>query len=174
MDNRTRSISAVFVLTGAVGLVMSTTDRRAPRCAAARTPVGRMIRVELASDAATRARGLSDRDALGADGLLLEWRDAGRHPVWMQGMRFNLDLVWLDAADRVTGVVGAVPPCDRTPCPLIESPSSTPTRAVLELAAGRAHTLGLVPGAVLTRLDVPAPCISILSANPHAAEGGIR
>ena len=174
MDKRKRSIAAVLVLTGSVGLVMSTTKDAAPRCGAVQTPSGRSLRVELASDAAARARGLSDRDALAVDGLLLEWPDAGRHPVWMAGMRFSVDLVWLDAQNRVTGVVVQVPLCVDTPCPLVEPSSQAPARAVLEVAAGRAADLGLVPDASVTRLDARVPCVtpqSPFSVNSRA-EGG--
>ena len=177
MDKRTRAIAAVFVLTGAAGLVMSTTKGTAPRCGVVQTPTGRSLRVELASDGATRARGLSDRDALAVDGLLLEWPDAGRRPVWMAGMRFSVDLGWLDAQDRVTGVVAHVPLCAGTSCPLVEPASPAPTRAVLEVAAGRAEDLGLVPGASVTHPEALVPCVTPPSPSPLSAhsraEGGL-
>ena len=59
------------------------------------TPRGRIV-VELADTAATRSTGLSDHDALsGIDGMLLTWDAPGTHPIWMAGMRFPLDLLWV-------------------------------------------------------------------------------
>lgn len=176
MDKRKQLIAVVLVLAGAAGLVMSATFDAAPRCGTVQSPSGASIRVELASDAASRARGLSGREALTVGGLLLEWPDAGRHPVWMAGMQFGLDLVWLDAQDRVTGVVTYATPCTETPCPLLEPVSAVPTRAVLEIAAGTAAPLGLVPGALLTRLEARTPCVP--PPSPFSAisrvEGGLR
>lgn len=175
MNKRTRSIPAVLVVSGTLALVMSDSDTAAPRCAVLRAPSGQSLRVELARDPATRARGLSDRAALETDGLLLEWPDAGRHPVWMAGMQFSLDLIWLDDADRVTGVVAHVPLCQGPPCPLVEPASAKSTRSVLEVVAGRASDLKLVPGAALSRVEATVPCVP--EASPFTAnsslEGGL-
>jgi uncharacterized protein len=112
------------------------------------TPGGRIL-VEVANKPAARAAGLSDRDALnGVDGLLLKWDTPGRHPI-RAGMRFSLDLVWIDAAGRITAVLPNVPPCRLEPCPLYEPDGSERSLAVLEPSAGEAAHRGLTVGAIV-------------------------
>ncbi len=107
------------------------------------------LQVALADTAEHRAAGLSNRDAITHDGMLLQWDAPGRHPIWMSEMRFALDLVWLDAEGRVLSVLPNVPPCTSTPCPLYEPAGSEASMAVLELPAGKAAIHGLVAGAVI-------------------------
>ena len=108
------------------------------------------LRLALADTADTRAVGLSNRDTMPYDGLLLQWDVPGRHPIWMSGMRFPLDLVWVDGAGEVVAVLADVPPCTPAPCPLYEPAGSEKSTAVLELPAGRAATYGLTVGAVIS------------------------
>lgn len=68
------------------------------------------------------------------------------------GMRFPLDLLFLDREHRVLHVAAAV-----RPWRVAFAPSGT--AAVLELAAGGAAARGLVPGSVL-----PLPASNILSS----------
>jgi uncharacterized membrane protein (UPF0127 family) len=89
-------------------------------------------------DPAERSKGLSPRDNLPADGLLLQWDVPGRHPIWMAGMRFPLDLVWLQSDGRVAAVLINVPICSSPPCPLYEPAGTNQAIAVLQLAAGGA------------------------------------
>jgi uncharacterized protein len=115
-------------------------------------PRGRLL-VEVADTPATRARGLSGRERLELDGLLLEWPAAGRHPIWMADMRFSLDLVWLDASGAVLAVARRVPPCTRSSCPLYEPAGTERSVAVLEVPAGDADHRGLDVGARVRRLS---------------------
>jgi uncharacterized membrane protein (UPF0127 family) len=115
-------------------------------------PRGR-LRVEVANTPATRARGLSGRERLELNGLLLEWPAASRHPIWMAGMRFSLDLVWLDAYGAVLAVAPRVPPCARSPCQLYEPAGTERSVAVLELLAGDADNHGLDVGVRVRRLS---------------------
>jgi uncharacterized protein len=88
------------------------------------TPKGRLV-VEVADTPRTRSTGLADRDALSRfDGLLLKWHGPARHPIWMKGMRFPLDVLWLDADGRVVAALTDVPPCSADPCPLYEPSGS--------------------------------------------------
>lgn len=109
------------------------------------------LRVALADTADRRAAGLSKLDAVPNDGMLLQWDAPGRHPIWMSGMRFALDLVWLDAGGRVLSVLPNVPPCTTTPCPLYEPVGSEGSTAVLELPAGKAAIHGIAAGVVVRR-----------------------
>jgi uncharacterized membrane protein (UPF0127 family) len=114
------------------------------------TPRG-VIRVELANTPRTRAEGLSGRERLEVTGLLLDWNAAGRHPIWMAGMHFPLDLVWLDAQGAVVAVAAHVSPCKRSPCSLYQPAGTEHSVAVLELAAGNAGRYGLLVGARVRR-----------------------
>jgi uncharacterized membrane protein (UPF0127 family) len=113
------------------------------------TPTG-PIRVELADTPSARTKGLAGRDTLTeVDGLLLKWESPDRHPIWMKGMRFPLDLVWLDADGRVVAALTNVPPCLAEPCPLYEPDGSERSVAVLEMRAGDASVHQLASGAIV-------------------------
>lgn len=113
------------------------------------TPTG-PIRVELADTPTARAKGLAERDALTeVDGLLLKWQSPERHPIWMKGMRFPLDLMWLDADGRVVAVLTNVPPCRAEPCPLYEPDGTERSTSVLEMRAGGAAVHRLAPGVIV-------------------------
>ena len=155
------------LLFGAMAIVTAAASAvRAPAgtpksCVALRTPAGAEVLADVARTPATRATGLAHRDTWPLDGLLLEWPTAGRHPIWMAGMRVDLDLVWLDEHARVIGVVFEAPRCTTSTCPLLEPADAAASRAVLDLPAGHARALGLTPGTVLTRLDLaPSRCVT--------------
>ncbi len=68
-------------------------------------------------------------------------------PFWMRGCLVPLDIAWLDASGRVLHLEEGLPPCREDPCP-----TWAPRRAasfVIEVAAGEARRLGIVPGAVV-------------------------
>jgi uncharacterized membrane protein (UPF0127 family) len=110
------------------------------------TPHGTIV-VEIAATPAARSAGLSNRNELhSTDGMLLRWDAPGRHPIWMAGMRFPLDLVWIDGAGRVLAVVPNVQPCRAEPCTLYEPDGTATAVAVLELPAGGAAEHRLAAG----------------------------
>jgi uncharacterized membrane protein (UPF0127 family) len=110
-------------------------------------PTGRTIRVALADTPQRRAVGLSGRDHVPHDGMLLLWEAPGRHPIWMFRMRFSLDLVWLDRNGRVVSVLPNVPPCAQEPCIVYEPDGAGKSTAVLELPAGAAAKCKIAAGA---------------------------
>ena len=83
------------------------------------------LRVLVANDASDHSRGLSRRDDMPGDGLLLEWDAPGRHPIWMIDVRFPLDLIWLERDGRVASVLTNVPACASPTCPLYEPNGNT-------------------------------------------------
>jgi uncharacterized membrane protein (UPF0127 family) len=98
------------------------------RCLLAETPLARL-------------RGLLGRDELPpGEGLLL--RPAGS--IHTAFMRFPIDAVFLDAADRVAKVASSLPPWRTAAC--------HGARSVLELPAGEAAKRGLRPGVSLTQV----------------------
>jgi uncharacterized membrane protein (UPF0127 family) len=105
------------------------------------------LRTEIADTAQARAIGLSGRSELNDDGLLLIFEYSKQQAIWMKGMRFDLDLLWLDESGHVVSFVNAAPRCSDIDCQIYVSP--TQARFVLEIRAGRAQALGLTTGAVL-------------------------
>ncbi len=85
-----------------------------------------------------RMRGLLGRPMLAADEALLIEPCASVHTV---GMRYSLDLAFLDGEGRICELKRDVRP--------LRLAASRGARATLELAAGAADALGLRPGAAL-------------------------
>lgn len=137
----------------AVVLALSLAHRASPasRDACARLTPGQAclfagetpVAATLATTSASRALGLSGRESLQArEGMLFVFPQDGTPAFWMKDMRFALDIVWIDAAGRVVGVDAEVTP---ESFPAAFSPPS-PVRYVLELGAGQARALGIIPG----------------------------
>jgi uncharacterized protein len=98
------------------------------RCLLAETPLARL-------------RGLLGRSGLASgEGLLL--RPAGS--IHTAFMRFSIDAVFLDRADRVVKVASALRPWRAAAC--------RGARSVLELPAGEAARRGIRPGVSLNRV----------------------
>jgi uncharacterized protein len=138
---------AVPVITA---MIWMRSDSDTLRTVELQTPNG-PITVQVADTAAARSAGLSNRDALPAtDGMLLKWEASRRHPIWMAGMRFPLDLVWIDPGGRVLAVLANVPPCRAEPCPLFEPDDTAGSIAVLELPAGAASRYRIATGGTIS------------------------
>lgn len=119
---------------------------------------GGAIEVELALNPRERERGLSYRDSLPqSSGMLFDMGESAVPVFWMKGMRFALDMVWIDDAKTVVSVTADIPPQSGAPDDqLVKYSPDTPARYVLELNAGVAARLALTPGARLA-FDVQAP-----------------
>jgi len=98
----------------------------------------RYLRVCIAAGFAQRARGLLWHAPLRENDALLI---PGCHAVHTCGMRFAIDVVFLDATGRVLAVAAGLVPW--------RCAARRRASAVLELAAGSAARFGLVPGAHL-------------------------
>lgn len=108
--------------------------------------------VELADDAAERARGLMHRESLAPmSGMLFAYDREAPVAFWMKNTLIPLDMIFADAAGRVVRVHTMAVPHDETPIP-----SGAPVRFVLEIAGGMAERLGLGPGAELRHPAIPA------------------
>jgi len=112
-------------------------------------PDGYQVRIELAADDDTRARGLMYRDRVPAGtGMLFLFAQSGEYPFWMKNTLVPLDMIWLDEARRVVHVASSVPPCKADPCP--SYPPNAQAKYVLELGAGEAAKHRVANGATLT------------------------
>jgi uncharacterized membrane protein (UPF0127 family) len=144
-------VTAAFGTALGAAAFLAFSKEQSPRFGRINTPGGTIL-VAIADTPAARSAGLSNREELrDIDGLLLKWDRPGRHPIWMAGMRFPLDLLWIDGDGRVLAVLANVPPCRVEPCPLYEPEGTADSVAVLELPAGAAANTQLTVG-TLARL----------------------
>jgi uncharacterized protein len=92
------------------------------------------VRADVAVSDAERRQGLSGRASLAEDrGMLFVYSDHVERRYWMKGMRFPIDIVWIDRG-RVTGVEPNVPVPVGDEFPTY--PSRAPADRVLEVRAG--------------------------------------
>jgi uncharacterized membrane protein (UPF0127 family) len=104
---------------------------------------GATVRAEVAADIKSRERGLSGRRSLPeGKGMLFVYRDHGARIYWMKGMKFSIDIVWIDRG-RVTGIERNAP-VPQGHLPLYSS--GGPADHVLEVPAGWAGRHGAKRG----------------------------
>jgi uncharacterized membrane protein (UPF0127 family) len=100
------------------------------------------FQVEIADSDMEREYGLMCRRALAADrGMLFLFAKATPQMFWMRNTLIPLDIVYIGADGRVVSISRNVQPLDES-----GAPSAGPAKFVLELAAGRAAQIGLLPG----------------------------
>jgi len=106
---------------------------------------GNVFKVEVADTALSRMRGLSGRQSLGKDeGMLFVFPVSAQYTFWMKGMKFPLDLVWIQNGS-VIGVTMNVP----TPTSTFDFATylpPSPVSRVLEVNAGTVERLGVSIG----------------------------
>ena len=121
----------------------------APDLVQFRTPEAvRSFRVEIADDAAERARGLMNRRELADDSGMLFIYDSPRPAsFWMRNTYIPLDLIFLDSAGVIRHIHRNARPMDETPIPGAALGDPDPDRLmVLEIPAGQADANGLGVG----------------------------
>ncbi|TAJ73333.1 MAG: DUF192 domain-containing protein [Phenylobacterium sp.] len=100
------------------------------------------FQVEIADSEMEREYGLMCRRSLSADrGMLFLFPKATPQMFWMRNTLIPLDIVYIGADGRVVSISRNVQPLDES-----GAPSAGPAKFVLELAAGRAAQIGLLPG----------------------------
>ncbi|MCI0370406.1 MAG: DUF192 domain-containing protein [candidate division NC10 bacterium] len=100
------------------------------------------VGVEVAVTEQEKTRGLSGRPGLGpGTGMLFAYPDPGFRSMWMLGMRFPLDFLWIRDG-RIVDLFENIPPPRPGEQPVTVT-SPEPTQFILELPAGfiRAHSL---------------------------------
>lgn len=110
------------------------------------------FRVEIADTAAERAKGLMFREDMATSAGMLFVYESPQHAVfWMENTPLPLDMIFADAAGRVTHVHRQAQPFDRTPIDGGEG-----VRFVLEINGGLAERMGIEPGTELRHPAIPA------------------
>lgn len=94
-------------------------------------------RIELAKGLLKKGIGLMFRGEI-EDGccLLMEFSGEGSYGIWMFGMRFSIDLVFLDSEKKVVGIFENVRPLGLNPCTWKIYRPKRPAKWILELKAG--------------------------------------
>lgn len=107
------------------------------------TPSGEVaFRVELAVTPNERMRGLMFRDHLDEDaGMLFIFERMQRLRFWMKNTRIPLDMLFIDEAGEIVGIVE-----NAEPLSLESRGVSLPSRYVLEVNGGTCRRLGIRPG----------------------------
>lgn len=107
--------------------------------------------VEIADSPKEREYGLMCRKSVAPDrGMLFIFPQAGPQAFWMRNTLTALDIIYIGADGRVVSISRNARPLDETPLP-----SVGPAKYVLELAAGRAAQIGLLPGDRVMHRAIP-------------------
>jgi uncharacterized membrane protein (UPF0127 family) len=113
------------------------------------------LTVEIADDSSLRSRGLSYRDGLEpGTGMLFIYPDEGERSFWMRGMRFCLDIVWINEGEIVGAAEGVCPEPGVSESDLTSYVSPEPVQFVLEVPAGWLDERGYGAGAPVDLGDV--------------------
>ena len=118
-----------------------------PDSVALRTPADAQtrFRVEVMDTDATRALGLMHRESLpGSAGMLFVYPQPTHAVFWMKNTLIPLDMIFLDRTGTVKHVHANAVPHDETGID-----GGRDILAVLEINAGLARRLGIVPGSVM-------------------------
>ncbi len=107
----------------------------------------RAITLELATTPEERQRGLSNRTSLHPDaGMLFVFGEERTLSFWMKGTLIPLDILLIDEEQRIVDIQTMLPQPDTADNELTRYPSAEPAIYALEVNAGVAAELGLMPG----------------------------
>lgn len=96
-----------------------------------------VVNVEVADTAAERSKGLSDRASLAEDaGMLFVFPEPKKYQFWMKGMKFPLDLIFIQNSKVVDIIKGATPAEERDDLELTIYEPTVPVDMLLEVNSG--------------------------------------
>ncbi len=105
--------------------------------------------LEVARSPWKKGLGLMFRSGIDEEhGLLMEFSKESRdlYSIWMLGMRFSIDVVFINSDKIVTDVFGSVPPVSLNPKTWKVYKPAKPVKWILELKAGRCRRTKTVSG----------------------------
>lgn len=115
------------------------------------TPKGAIIFAEVADTLDKRAQGLMHRTTMEENhGMLFIFPKSGYWTFWMKNTKIPLDILWLDQKGTIIHIEANVPICTRVDDHCPRHYSYKQSWQVLELNAGTAERLQLLPGGRLT------------------------
>ncbi len=137
-------ILGVFVLVGAV-VVRAVAWELRPRTLVSAGQV--VFQTDIASSDHSRQRGLGGRSELGSgEAMLFKFDTDDYHGIWMKGMRFPIDIIWMDSEKQVVHIEEGVQPEGE---PYTIHKPSEPARFVLEVASGQAKKAKIQVGTII-------------------------
>lgn len=104
------------------------------------------LHINFARTAEERQQGLSGKKEIGADGLLFVFPESGYPGIWMKGMLFPIDIIWIDKSLHVVHIEQNVSPDSY---PKVYRPSQ-PAQYVLETKSHFVDTFGIAVGQEVT------------------------
>lgn len=103
---------------------------------------------DVAETTKQRSKGLAVKDTLSeSEGMLFVFPSPSDYQFWMYGMKFPIDIIWLDTNRTVVHIERELEPCDPESCPLYKPDSEA--LYVLETVAGFADKHGVREGTVV-------------------------
>jgi uncharacterized membrane protein (UPF0127 family) len=115
------------------------------------------LQAEIADTSALQTRGLGYRDGLApGTGMIFVFGEASMHTFWMKGMRFCLDIVWIEGGTVAGAAENACPEPRATDADLTRYSSGVPVQYVLEVPAGWMAIHGFGPGTPV-QITLPGP-----------------
>jgi len=103
---------------------------------------GSSLKLELASTQSEREKGLSEREAIPADGMFFDFQVDGDWQMWMLQMRFPIDIAWLKKDGEIIKIKASAQPGDYPEVYHAEQLS----HYVIEVPAGTFNRLGVHEG----------------------------
>ena len=101
-------------------------------------------KTEVARSFWRKALGLMFRGGIqDTAGFLLEFGKEGTFGIWMLGMRFPIDIVFIDAGKRVVNIFRGIKPVGLDPSSWRVYNPKKPSRWILEIRSGRAEKIGM-------------------------------
>ncbi len=142
-------VALVLLVPAAPGCGGSSSSPQAPSPGMALVRIGDLaVEAEVPQTPEEFTRGLSGRAHMDEDrGMLFIFTLDAQHGIWMKGMQFPLDLIWISADLRVADISANVQPQPGVPdSELIIYRPQTPVLYVLEAVAGVAEKYGVEVG----------------------------
>lgn len=138
-------VIGVFLLVG-LGIKTVIDDITKPKMLV--SLAGATFQVDVAQTDDELQKGLAGRSSLASDeAMLFEFPRDDTWGIWMKGMKFPIDIIWLDSNKQVVYVKSNVQ-LDAEPYELYEPP--VPARYVLEMAAGGVDKFKIKKGQIAT------------------------
>lgn len=104
--------------------------------------------IEVAKTAEERARGLMFRESLSENrGMLFIFEEEGTRSFWMKNTKISLDIIWIDAGDKIVHIEKNVLPCEKDACQSYKPIEKA--KYVLEINAGLCDKFNISVGNVV-------------------------
>jgi uncharacterized protein len=136
-----RPVALALLLAGSFSSLPACASPSGPRVVLESGGKSLTVQVEVADTDPKRERGLMFRKELpDGHGMLFLFDEEGEHSFWMKDTLIPLDLIFVDASGRVTGIIAQARPLTLQPR------SGGPSRMVLEVPGGWAAAHGVRVG----------------------------